>query len=190
MISFRRALPVILILASQTFISCAGFTPYKYWNVYRMVEPAQSSDKVYTDENIEIRFWIDEKKIHFKLKNLADQPISVNWESAAFINVDDIRYTIANIDSLFTDRRDMPSPTVIPPGESVVDFVAPVKNVEKLEEWTWYVYPLFNLSDESAYDNKGKVFGLDMPVQIGDKSRLYSFRFEVAHVIFAPRRLR
>jgi len=187
----KRFIPVAAACMGMYILAgCAQFMAYRYWNVYSMVKPVVSSEKTYSDDNIDIRFWIDEKKIHFKLKNLTDAPLTLNWAKASFVNVDGVKFSLANIDSIFTDRRDSPPPTTVEPGAYIVDFVAPAQNVEKLEEWTWYVYPLFNLVDERAYDNKGKIFGIDMPVEARGKWKTYSFRFEVSHVIPAARRVR
>ncbi len=183
--------PFLVMAAVTLFMAqaCSGVSPYRYWNTYTMTEPVLSSDKSFSDERIRIRFWMDEKKIHFQLANLTGQPMTIDWRKAAYIHIDGLRHPVANIDSTLTDRKDDPPPTVIPPGETIDDFVTPSKNIKRLEEWTWYIYPLFNLFDEKAYDNKGKIFGLDFPVKTGGKWYTYKFRFEISNVIPSSRRL-
>ncbi|MGK7344277.1 MAG: hypothetical protein ACNS63_00525 [Candidatus Nitrospinota bacterium M3_3B_026] len=184
-----RSLPLLgLALSALLAAACAKPIAYRYWNVYSMVEPVTASDKTYRDENIAVRFWIDEKKIHLWLENLTGEPMVIDWAGGEFVNVDGVEYSIANIDSIFTGGRGGPAPTTIPPGGKIADLVAPVANVEKLEEWTWYVYPLFNLVDKSAYDNKGKIFGLNLPIRAKGEWKTYSFRFEVTNVVPIVRR--
>lgn len=177
------------VIALVAGAACSGVSQYRYWNIYTMTEPERSSEKVYSDEKIKVRFWIDEKKIYFQLSNLTSQPITIDWRKAVYIHTDGKTHAVANIDSLFTDRKDDPPPSQIPPGQTVNDFLAPSKNVEKLEEWTWYAFPLFNLFDEKAYDNRGKTFGVDLPVKAEGKWHTYKFRFEISNVVPVVRRI-
>lgn len=162
--------------------SCADVSVYRYRNVYTMVEPTVSSDKTFSDDVIEMSFFVDEKKIHFTARNKTADPVTLDWGKASFVNVDGVKHSVANARAIFTAGKDDPEPVIIPPGASMSDYVAPVKNVEKLEEWTWYVYPLFNLKDDGALDNRGRLIGLDVPVKAKGEWRAYSFRFEVSHV--------
>lgn len=162
--------------------SCADVSVYRYRNVYTMVEPVVSSDKTFADDALEMSFSINEKKIHFTARNKTAGPVTMDWGKASFVNVDGLKHSVASARAIFTAGTDDPEPMVIKPGASVSDYVAPVKNVEKLEEWTWYVYPLFNLKDDGALGNRGKLIGLDVPVKAKGEWRTYSFRFEVSHV--------
>ncbi|MBI4666388.1 MAG: hypothetical protein HY751_08270 [Nitrospinae bacterium] len=184
-IMIAMAAPVALFTAS-----CADISAYRYQNVYTMTAPKPSSDRSFMDDAMEINFWIDEKKIHFEVRNLTDKPLVFDWGRAVFVNVDGVKHSLADNKSLFSSRGQDPTPTTVEPGKTMISFMAPVKNVEKLEEWTWYVYPLFNLKDEEAYDNKGKTLGVDLPVKVKDEWRAYAFRFQVTHVAPAVQMLR
>lgn len=172
------AIALSAVLAS----SCADVSGYRYRNVYTMVEPVVSSDKTFSDDSLEVDFYVDEKKIHITARNKTSDPLTIDWGKASFVNVDGVKHSVTNSHSIFTAGKDDPEPVVVKPGASVSDYVAPVKNVEKLEEWTWYVYPLFNLKDDGALENRGKLIGLDVPVKAKGEWRTYSFRFEVSHV--------
>lgn len=175
-----------LALALLALGGCmSGVSPYRYWNQYELVSPAPAAAKRYTDENLDINFWLDEKRIHFMLKNLSGQPLTLDWSRAEYLHTDGGRHQAANMDSLFTPGRGAPPPKTLAPGQEIRDFAAPARNVEELETWTWYLYPLFNLFDDRAYDNKGKTFGLDIPVQARGEWKTYHFRFVIQNV--APR---
>ncbi len=163
--------------------SCASLTAYNYWYQYSMTEPEPSGKKEFSDDKIDIRFWMDEKKIHMEMANKSERSLTVNWAEASYIHIDGIKYGVANIESMLTDRKDEPPATVIGPKEKKIDAVAPVKNIKKLEDLTWYVYPLFNFITEKAYDNKGKTFGLDIPLKIDNETVLYKFRFVISNVV-------
>jgi len=172
----------VMAVAALFSPSCADVSVYRYRNVYTMVEPVVSSDKTFADDVIEMGFFVDEKKIHFTARNKTSDPVTLDWGKASFVNVDGLKHSVSNARAIFTVGKDDPEPVTIQPGASMSDYVAPVKNVEKLEEWTWYVYPLFNLKDDAAMGNRGKLIGLDVPVKAKGEWRTYSFRFEVSHV--------
>jgi hypothetical protein len=176
-----RAVAAIAV-AAMAVASCADVSVYRYRNVYTLVEPVVSSDKTFSDDVIDINFFLDEKKVRFTARNKSSESVTMDWGKASFVNFDGVKHSVSNSRYVFTSGKEDPEPMVINPGVTVTDFVAPVKNVEKLEEWTWYVYPLFNLKDDGARANKGKTIGLDVPVKAKGEWRTYSFRFEVSHV--------
>jgi len=163
--------------------ACADFSPYKYIQTYTMIEPAPSADKSYDDGKIAIRFHIAEKRIFFHLTNKTQEPVALNWSEAAFVQLDGSRLPVAGTDAIFTHRRSKPVPTETAPGKEETDFAAPVKNVERLEDWSWYLTPLFNLTDEKAVENRGKIFGLDMPIRVEGEWKVYQFRFKILNVV-------
>ncbi|MBI5814119.1 MAG: hypothetical protein HZB29_00735 [Nitrospinae bacterium] len=177
------AAALALVAAVMAAAGCSEVSPYVYTNYYALTQPVYSSEKQFKDDALEINFWFDEKKIHFAVKNVSAEPVVIDWGRGAFVNIDGAKHSLANMRSIFTAKRDDPEPSTLNPGETVEDYVSPVKNVEKLEEWTWYVYPLFNLKDDKAKANKGQTIGLDLPVKVKGDLRTYAFRFEVAAVI-------
>jgi len=187
--ALRRFFLVLALGLVLPCSACSSLLPYKYMNIYRMTEPVVSTDKNYTDGKIDINFWIDEKKIHMRLKNLMSEEITIDWAHASYTHIDGGKHGVANVNSLFTEHRTDPAPTIVPPGETIDDYVAPVKNVEKLEQWTWYVYPLFDLFDDKAFNNKGKTFGVDIPIRTEGKWVTYKFRFEISNVLPLLRRV-
>lgn len=162
---------------------CSELSTYRYWHQYAMIAPVVSYDKTYADNAIKIRFTIGQKKIFFDLKNIGDKDISVLWGKAKFINVEGKEFAVANASTAFSKSRFSPPAQIIKAGEKFRETVIPVKNIKKLERWTWYVYPLFDLEDDSAYDDKGAIFGLYLPMKIDGKTVDYRFRFQVEAVL-------
>jgi hypothetical protein len=163
--------------------SCADISPYRYIQTYTMIEPVPSADKAYEDGKISIRFLISEKRISFHLRNKTKQPVTLNWDEATYVHIDGARHPVAGVDAIFSPKRTKPGQADTFPGKTSDDFAAPVKNVEKLEEWTWYLQPLFDLVDDGALENKGKIFGLDLPIRVEGTWKVYQFRFKVLSVI-------
>jgi len=52
-----------------------------------------------------------------------------------------------------------------------------------MEEWTWYIRPLFNQIDEQALTNRGKTFSISMPIEIGGDIVDYNYKFRIDHII-------
>jgi len=179
----RAGLATLLAAVALAAASCADLSPYRYSQTYTMIEPVASADKSFEDGKISIRFFIDEKRIHFTLHNKTKEAVEVNWEEAAYVHMDGARHPVAGIEDIFSSRRTRPGRTEVSPGKTADDFAAPVKNVEKLEEWTWYLKPLFNLTDDGAMENKGRIFGLDLPIRVEGAWKTYQFRFKTIGVI-------
>ncbi len=173
---------ILSALALMSLAACSDFSPYRSWNQYAMTAPVASSAKEFDDDLIRVRFWMDYKRIRFEMTNRSDEPITLAWEKASYIHLDGKRHAVADERSIFSRHQLDPTPTVIKPGETIRDWVAPVRNVENLEEWTWYVYPLFDQQTPRAFENRGKTFGLDLPVIAGGKTRTYGFRFAIVNV--------
>lgn len=177
----NRLLAGFLVFAALG-AGCAELSGYRYWNSYSMTAPAVSPNKTYADDLINVRFWFDEKKIHFTLINLTDGPMVIDWKKGAYRGLDGNEEPVANSATLFSEKRLLAEPTVIKSGEAITDFVAPLSNVENLEEWTYSLSPLFDMTSDAALGNKGKTFGIDMPVKVGDTTKTYAFMFKISLV--------
>ncbi len=173
-------------------IGCAEMSPYKYYNVYSLVEPVAVKNgieqppnfgKEFEDEKISIKFTIKEKKIFFRLKNKTDKELTIMWDKISFVDINGTTYGVTGFENLFTDRMDKQTPQTIRAKGEVNDLIVPLDNVEFMEEWTWYVRPLFNRTDDKAAKNKGKTFSLYMPVEIAGDVINYHYKFRIEHVI-------
>src|SRR3989338_103274 len=141
-----------------SLVGCAERSPYKYHNIYTLVEPEvikngikqpPSYDKEFEDDRLSIKFTFKEKKIYFRLKNkMGKQPVQ-EIQAKTELN----------------------------------DLIVPIENIEFMEEWTWYVRPLFNQTDEEAIKNKGKIFSISMPIEIDGNIIDYNYKFRIDHVV-------
>ncbi|MDH5477929.1 MAG: hypothetical protein OEY50_06335 [Nitrospinota bacterium] len=176
-------LALVAIMLGGLASGCADLSPYRYTQTYTLMEPSVSMAKNYDDGKFLIRFHVEEKRIFIRMENHTSAPLAIDWEKAAYVHIDGARHKVAGVDFLFTDNRSKGGITTIGPGGVLNDFAAPVKNVEKLEPWTWALSPLFPLQDRQALANKGKIFGLDLPIQVEGEWKVYRFRFQITNVI-------
>lgn len=171
---------------------CAEKSHYSYYNIYAMVEPSVSRggieqplsyDKKFEDEKISIKFTIREKRVLFELKNKTDKELKILWEKASFVDIKDIPHRMVGFNNLFTDKMDKRPVQVVHAKGRAKDLIIPLENVELMEEGTWYVSPLFNLTDDLAHENKGKIFSILIPMEIDDEEINYNFKFRIENVV-------
>lgn len=179
----RLLLGVLLLFAS----ACADMSAYRYRQMYALASPAENYDRVFEDKNLAFRFEVKEKKIEVFITNKSLGNVSLNWPEVRYIDSSNEELEVANMQTLFTKNMGKIKPTLLKPGVTEENLIVPIKNVEKLEQWTWAVKPFFNQEDEGALLNRGKTFGLLFPVELGTEgesiSKLYTFRFKVTNVV-------
>jgi hypothetical protein len=172
----------VLAVAALT-ASCAGFSAYKYRQFYAMVSPVKSFDRHYEDGAVAFQFEISEKKINVRIENNGGEPIEVQWQNARFVDQDGTKHDIANSQTVLTKDSARIKPTTIQAGATEENVVVPVDHQEQLEQWTWYIKPFFNQTDDGALSNLGKTFGINIPLKVGAEERRYSFEFKVTNVV-------
>ncbi len=177
---FRAGISVALLAAAT---GCSGFTAYRYKQYYAMIQPIVSYDKSYEDTRIAFQFEITEKKILVDIANISSEPVTVDWPNVYLVDAEGISRHIVNDQVVFTKETSRMKPTIIAPGATEHNLIVPRDSVEELEQWTWYIKPLYTQTDDTAPLNLKKVFRVVIPVQAGNERRRYSFQFMVTDVV-------
>lgn len=187
--SFKKPIGKLFLVVALLFFTsaCAGMSAYRYRQMYALTSPVESYEKVFEDENLAFRFEVKEKRIVVSITNRSRNDVSLNWPEVKYIDSSDEELEVVNLQTLFSRNTGRIKPTLLRPGETEENVIVPVKNIEKLEQWTWSLKPFFNQKDEQALLNRGKTFGLLFPVELetgGESiSKLYVFRFKVTNVV-------
>ncbi|MEE8483299.1 MAG: hypothetical protein V3S46_01775 [Nitrospinota bacterium] len=163
--------------------ACAEFTAYRYRQWYAMVKPVESWEKRYEDNGAAFRFEITEKRIKVFFENRSGSEITLMWNKVRYIDPEGKSHRIANNQTLFRRKSGKIIPTNVPAGEREENVMVPVGNIEKMERWTWSIKPLFNMEDDTALENRGKIFSVVFPVEIGNVEKVYKFDFIVTNVV-------
>jgi hypothetical protein len=180
----------IILFGLAGLLSCSGGeTPYVYQGIYRMVDPTNDYSKRYTDQSIDIQFFIREKRIYFDLRNKTDESILVIWNEALFYDLNGKPQRLVNSRHMFTENVTVLEPTLIPPNTSIRESMVPEDRMVLLEEWTWYLQPLFDFVTVEAKDLKGKTFVLEIPMEVKRFPRVYTFTFEIAQMIVKEKKV-
>ena len=175
---------LVLVASSLLASSCTGLNSYRYRQMYALVEPVESYERVYEDNEVAFRFEVEEKKIQLFVTNKSEKDIRIDWPEVRLIAPDGKKHKIANLDTIFTKTTDRIKPTDVPPGMTEENLIVPLYSMEKIEQWTWTLKPVFNQKDEKALLNKNKTFSIIFPVELDEsEKRSYRFDFKVTNVI-------
>lgn len=187
-----------LVVAAMLF-SCAIFaqkrgTKYaKFDYAFKMIKPVESDSMKFQDETIQASFTPHTKGVSFKIKNLTKEVIKIKWDEAVLTLEGATMKTIHNGVKL-ADRDAPQTPSVIPPGATLEDFVWPSDNVSiytgglsagwKVEGMLIENNGGLTATQEKAFSMKGKIVGLYLPILRSDKQQDYFFEFEITEVTF------
>jgi hypothetical protein len=159
----------------------------KYDYSYSMEGVAPGADMIYEDSILHVGFVIGPKEISFVMKNKSTQPLRILWDETSFITGGEAK-RIMHAGVKYSERNNAQPPTLIPPGAAIDDLVAPVDNVIYLSGWI--TRPLFPGGDAGRADLREEILGLSghpfavfMPVQQGDKTHNYHWKFKIEEVI-------
>ncbi|MBI3794610.1 MAG: hypothetical protein HY280_07755 [Nitrospinae bacterium] len=179
----KSILSAAILAGAFSAVSCAGFSAYKYRQSYAMISPVQNYDGVYEDASLRFQFEFTEKKINVLISNRGAKPVEVEWPDAQYVDPEGFKHKVANKQTAISKDQDKIKPTSIAPGADEENLIVPADNQEQMEQWTWYIKPLFNLKDDKAPANLDKTFSVIIPVAIDAEKRLYNFQFKVATVM-------
>ena len=161
------------------------------------IVPEPESKYKYEDDMCAGEFFVADSRIYFSLKNKTDHSIRIIWDEAAYIDVDGEAGRVAHHGVKYTDSYVSQPPSVIPAHQNLTDFIVPADNAF-LDIGGWEETPLLAPSSRSlrkgdkvaarafaneVRENKGKRFGVLLPLEIEDVVNEYTFWFEVEHIV-------
>jgi hypothetical protein len=151
----------------------------------------------FEDQLIKGTFYITSSRINFILKNKTEQTIKVLWDAAAFIGVEGQSGKVSHLGTKYIDRSMTQTPSIIPAGALLSDFIIPNDRIYYRQgsysggwEETDLLLPksiqYFHVDSSriikfksEAENNRGKKFGLLLPIEADGYSNEYTFWFEV-----------
>jgi hypothetical protein len=144
----------------------------------------ESPDLQYSDDLSRFVFSISKRQIGFVLQNKTDDPIEIDWNKVAFVDVSGESHKVMHSGVKYVNRNESLAPTTIPPTAKLEDIVFPTDYVyfEEGEYGGWRETPLFPDGDRAA-SLKGQTFVVFIPMRMKGVVKNYSFRFKIADVI-------
>jgi hypothetical protein len=143
----------------------------------------ESSDLDFSDDLTGFVFSISKRQFGFVLQNKTDEPIEIDWNKVAFVDVIGESHKVMHSGVKYIGRNEPLAPTTIPPSAKLEDIVSPSDYVYYSEGkyGGWRELPLFPDGDK-ALAFKGQTFTVFMPVRVNGTVKNYSFKFKITDV--------
>jgi hypothetical protein len=128
---------------------------------------------------------VSKQQLGFVLKNKTDEPIEIDWNKVAFVDVTGESHKVIHSGVKFNERSQPLVATTIPPSARIEDIVFPSDYVyfREGQYGGWSEYPLFP-DGEKAAPYKGQIFTIFMPMKVNGVVKNYSFKFKITDVEF------
>lgn len=167
------------------------------------LKPELENKYLYEDALFSGLFFVTESRINFTITNKTDHSIRIIWDEATFIDLDAQSGRLLHDGVRYADRNLSQPPSVIAGGTSLSDFALPTERLRYREDLSpdiraiigdWEELPLVrptlvwvaagNQTKVDAFasevsKNRGKRFGLLLPLAIEGIVNEYTFWFEV-----------
>ncbi len=163
---------------SVKFTFADGQYPVHYKAV--LTKPLPGSTLEYQDQALTIAFSLQRAEIDFVLQNKSDDPIKLDWNLVSFVASWGTSQGVIHKGVKLADRQASKTPSMVPPGAKIEDIIVPVENVEFVNG-DWLTHDLF-LDGPAALKMVGQEFSVFMPLDLGGKTKNYTFTFKIVSV--------
>ena len=163
---------------SVKFKFADGRYPVHYRTV--LTKPQPTSTMEYNDDALAINFSLQKTEIDFVLQNKSDDPIKLDWNLVSFIQSWGTSQAVIHKGIKLADKQAPKAPSVVPPKAKIEDIVVPVENVE-FANGEWRTQDLL-LDGPASLKMVGQEFSIFMPLDLGDKTKNYTFTFKILSV--------
>lgn len=154
-----------------------GFGEYPLTYKLALVKPTPSDSMEFSDDNISLAFVPAKTALNFVLKNKADAPIKVDWNTVSFVSPEGTAQGVIHNGVKLIDRTAPKAPSMVPPRAKIDDAIVPVENIE-LVETEWVTHPLLP-AGPAGLRTAGQEFSVFMPLDVGGTSKNYNFVFKI-----------
>ncbi|HJQ25541.1 MAG TPA: hypothetical protein VKA60_16595 [Blastocatellia bacterium] len=173
----RKYFALCLGVALITGVALAK-TEYKY--ALKMIKPGESSENIFADESIKIRFVIDRSMFAFGMDNRTNEPITVDWDKISYLDAFGRSHRLMHSGVRFIQRKEQQAPTTIPPRASFSSRLIPTDQIyiEPGATGGWKVHDLFPKPEQGS-KVIGKTVSILMPLRIKGEVKDYNFVFAI-----------
>lgn len=174
------AIPVSTTVDSVGAIPGSPDAQYIYR--FRQIEPG--SDRfAFRDRDLSFYFRPSPNALYFEVENLQGRPVSIEWDRSSFVDPEGRRDQVGHATSSYRDRFSTQGITVIPGQQKISEYVFPMDYLLDPGGRDEQVRRPLLPEDGRALTYSGRTFGVDLAMQVEDRPRVYTFRFEVVSVI-------
>jgi hypothetical protein len=148
-------------------------------------------NSLFEGDTLNVAFSVEPSNISFRAKNVSEKPISILWNRVSFVDRNGTSNGIIHKGIKYSDAGSSMAPTTIPPNSSINETIHPTDNIrysEQINEWEKEpILPVeknivSSTSGVTPQDMVGTTFSIYMPIEIGDETKSYTFKFNVNDV--------
>lgn len=179
--------PQVIAGAADSVSSIPGSADAMYVYRFRQSEPG-SSGFTFRDRELSFVFRPTPSALYFRVQNLTGRSITIDWDRSSFLDPNGRSGKVAHNTTRWQERFSPQAQSQIPPLSEYSDFTFPMDYLldpgsdSSSEPDAQPRRPLL-AEDQSAVNNAGRTFGVDLALIIEGQPRTYSFRYQVASVI-------
>jgi len=156
-----------------------------------LASPVESSELTYSDEAINIKFFIPSRNVtavHFQLYNKTSDPIKLIWDFASFISPiqETLRISRERVPYAGDIGIKHIDPTIVLPNTNKndhikVSYIIHAASLHSFKPY-WNQETLFpDIYDEATLYNNA-TFGVVLPIEIKGEIKYYNFTFRITNV--------
>jgi hypothetical protein len=136
-------------------------------------KPVPSADLTFHDEVMKIQFSFEGEGLGFTLSNETDGPLKIDWNQLSYVDSEGTAHKVIHQGVRLIQRDQPMSPTTLPPGAKLKEFVYPADMVKNLGT-EWEMPPIL-----SADRVQGTRLSLYMPIDQNGTTKNYNFVFKL-----------
>lgn len=156
---------------------------------FTMLKPISTDEMSFDDASLSFKFSIDPKGIACSIRNKTADPISVNWNVISYVDSSGDAHKVMHSGIRLMDKEAPQTPTLIPPTARINETLFPtdyiVSGSEGLSQKPVWPDTGYVSKDESHLKTlEGSTFSIFMPIEVGGKTKNYSFVFKIVSVLY------
>ena len=154
---------------------------------FTMLKPTSNDAMAFEDASLSFKFSIDPSGIACSIRNKTADPISVNWNVVSYVDSSGDAHKVIHSGVRLVDKEAPQNPTLIPPTARINETIFPTDNIVSgssgLSQRPLWPDTGYISKDQSHLKNlEGNTFSVFMPIEIGGKTKNYSFVFKIVSV--------
>jgi len=156
---------------------------------FAMLKPISPDNMSFDDAFLSFKFSIDPKGIACSIRNKTGDPISVNWNVISYVDSSGDAHKVMHSGIRLVDKEAPQTPTLIPPTARISETLFPIDYILSgsggLTQTPLWPDTGYVSKDESHLKTlEGSTFSIFMPIEVGGKSKNYSFVFKIVSVLY------
>lgn len=154
---------------------------FRWTYVLSLQSPTKAKDLNFEDALTRLRFSVDDTQISFVMKNKTDSSLSVVWDQASIVDLQQISHRAIHSGTKFFKKEASQIPTTIPPGASIQESIVSADALNWFEQH-WSIEPFLPRDFNDALKLKGEMFGIFLPLETPTGRKEYLFKFVIEDV--------